>query len=64
MSYLIWERGLKGPVAAKWTDKPDGKHAYWRHLGLSSVHLTSDDDTLSIDELMRKYPAPKRLIEP
>jgi hypothetical protein len=56
--YLVWIEGLRGPEPQKWSSD-----ALWGQLARQDVivryALTDQDAKLSLDQLARRYPAPR-----
>ena len=56
--YLVWIEGLRGPEPQKWSSD-----ALWGQLGRQDVivrhPLTDQEARLSLNQLARRYPAPR-----
>jgi hypothetical protein len=56
--YLVWIEGLRGPEPQKWSSD-----ALWGQLGRQDVivryPLTDQESRLSLEQLTRRYPAPR-----
>lgn len=56
--YLVYVQGMKGPCPTKWIASPED----WRGKPppiLAEHPLSADEYQLSLDELVKRYPAPE-----
>jgi hypothetical protein len=62
MKYLVWVRGISGPCAQLWAEKPretSNKQEHWKMTMIGQpIELPEKHSALSIDEIRKLYPAP------
>ena len=57
--YLIWTKGPRGPEPSRCAELPVYVGSTWRKDYMLAKHaLSAEDFALSLDQLVRIYPAP------
>ncbi|MFG1205624.1 hypothetical protein [Xanthobacter flavus] len=58
MTVFVWVRGLRGPSPQVWAEMPPKEFRGRAERVLSHHRITAEEETLTLDQLAARYPAP------